>query len=135
MEYIRLVHPGSFNRERREFDDLAFKKSSGSGMSIFEVECATAASGVICAHIEKFYPHIAGDPAVFCRIDATELPAGSHLEHTQSDLGDECHREVEGVGNKALKRHFRAKRDWTNFFICTELGARRLQECDLELLG
>jgi hypothetical protein len=135
MEYIRLVHPRSFNRERREFDDLAFKKSSGGGMSIFEVECATAASGLICEHIRKFYPHVAGQPAVFCRLQDADFPDGAHLIESLSDRGDDCHRELDRIGNGALKRHFRAKRAWENFFICSDEGARKLEEADLDTLG
>jgi hypothetical protein len=104
-------------------------------MSLFEVECATATSSLICAHIAEFYPHIAGSPAVFCRIDESEFPAGTHLEHTLSDSGDECHRELDGIGNKALKKHFRQKRDWTNFFICDGQNARALAESDFPMLG
>lgn len=104
-------------------------------MSTFELECAVAASGVVCQHIAEFYPHVAGDPAVFCQINDDELPQGFGVEITPSDTNDACHREIIDVSNGALKRGLRNKRHWSNFFICTEAGSRPLAEGDFDLLG
>ena len=47
MEFVRLVHPRNFDKTLGRFNDLAFKKSSGGGgMSVFELTCAEAASGL-----------------------------------------------------------------------------------------
>lgn len=104
-------------------------------MSVIETECALISSGEICSHIERFYPHISGEPAIFCRIPVSELPIGAEVRVTPSDLGDDCHREIEGVGNGALKKHFRAKRHFTNFYICDGRGPRKLEESDFKYLG
>jgi hypothetical protein len=77
MEFVRLVHPRNFDKIRGRFNDLAFKKSSGGGMSVFELTCAENASGLICAHIEKFYK------------------------------GVDCHCDVTGVSNGRLKKTFK----------------------------
>ncbi len=118
MAYVRLVHPDHFDSVRGEFNDLAFRKSSDGGMSIFERACAEATSGVICTHIHQFYPNVVGVPVVFCFLEAADLPPAAIITPTLSDTGDECHREVDGVGNGALKNKLRPKRAWANFKVC-----------------
>ena len=86
-------------------------------MSVFELECAEAASGVVCAHIHEFYPSIVGDPVVFYVIDPAELPVPHTVLSTPSESGDECHREID-VGKKPLYKAFRDKRGWENFQTC-----------------
>jgi hypothetical protein len=73
-------------------------------MSVVELDCATADGGLICDHIHKFYPEVGGTPAVFCIFSDAELPVGFTVQETLSDTGDECHREVDGVSNKQLKK-------------------------------
>lgn len=72
-------------------------------MSIIEVDCARASTGLICAHIEKFYPAVGGKPPVFCIFSDAELPDGYSMTSTPSDTGDDCHREVD-ASNRQLKK-------------------------------
>ena len=67
-------------------------------------------------------------------VDAHEWPAGTTFEPTVLENGDLCHREADGVGNKALQRLFKS-RDWHGFKICDAGGARDLTDADVEDFG
>jgi hypothetical protein len=99
-------------------------------MSIFDRLCAEATSGLICAHIEHFYKSVGGETAVFYILNDNELPAGSNIIATLSDTGDECHREVTGIGNGPLKKAFK-DRVPEQFFICDDDGFRPLTQEDI----
>lgn len=71
---------------------------------------------------------------MFCELNDNELPEGFLVTPTLSDTGDECHREIDNVGNGALKKRLRAKRGWGNFYICDGAGARPLTQDDFHLL-
>lgn len=103
-------------------------------MSVFELRCAEDTSGLVCDHIARFYPHIAGDPVVYYIIEDEELPPGSVLTQNPSDTGDDCHHEVD-ASNKALYKAFKSRRDFANFMICAEGEHRPLADGDLDRLG
>jgi hypothetical protein len=141
MEYVRLVKPDWFDHEARgegEFMDYAFKKSNdGTGMSVFEVECAEAENGLICEHARKYYSDfIRDDQPVFCILSDKELPPRAEAKMT--DDPDPCHRGIDAtntkgkpIGSHAFKDHFRLKRDWKNFFICENGAHRALTMADI----
>jgi len=127
MGHVRLVHPKHWEPARDGFMDLAFKKP----LSVFDVDCALAASGgVICAHIRRFYPEQGGDPPVFMVIEDAELPAGFRFDVNPSDTGDDCHREIDGVSARALKKALMS-RPWQTYFICDPNGQRALTRADV----
>ncbi len=130
MGHVRLVHPKHWERSRNRFGDLAFKSVPGSGLSIFDIACAEAASSLICAHIEAFYKNVGGDPAVFLIVADEEWPAGYQLDATPSDSGDDCHREVVGVKDKHIKKAL-MKRPWSDYLICAPDGVRPLTAADI----
>jgi hypothetical protein len=99
-------------------------------MSIIELDCANlASSGLICAHIRRYYPGLAGEPPVFCIFSDSQLPPGFRIESTPSDTGDECHREVFDVSNGQLKKL--RERELGTYFICEESGYRSLTLADV----
>jgi len=132
MQYIRPVHPKNFDFERGKFNDLVFKKSSDSGMSVFERACAEATSGSICRHIEVYYSVLSGVPPVFYIIEEEELPTGYDIKPTVSDTGDKCHREVDGVSGKSIKKAFDNKRALHLFHICDVAAFRSLTNEDVD---
>ena len=134
MGHIRLLHPRHWDVTRRRFDKIAFKKSSDGGLSVVEVECANATSGLICEHLATFYPGVGGDPAVFMLVDDGEWPVGSNITPTVLENNDECHREVDGVSNGQLQRLFQS-RDWHGFLICDPMGVRNLTDEDVDSFG
>ena len=101
-------------------------------MSIFDRDCAEAASGLICAHIEQFYKGLGGDPPVFYLLDENELPAGFVMTPTPSDSGDVCHFEVDGCSNKRLYKAFKDKCGWQKFHTCENGEIRPLAEADVK---
>jgi len=131
MEFVRLVHPRNFDRIRGRFNDLAFKKSTNGGMSVFEVECAKANSGLICDHIKAFYENVGGEPPVFYILNETELPTGYGIQQRTSDSGDECHHDVVSISNNRLKKAFKDLH-WSAFFICDGSDYRALTQTDVE---
>lgn len=139
MGYVRLVHPKHWESNRSRFSDLAYKKSSDGGLSVFDVECAERDGGLICAHIARYYPNVGGDPAIFVIIESGELPEGATVAQTPSATpeqvaagleDDECHHEVDGVGNGALKRAL-MQIPLERYMICDAQGVRPLALTDL----
>jgi len=131
MGHIRLVHPKHWERGRARFGDLAFKSAGDAGMSIFESDCATARSGLICEHIDHFYKGVGGEPPIFLIVEDDEWPEGYSLKHVESDTGDDCHREVEGVTDKRIKKAL-MKRPWSDYMICAPDGLRPLTQQDID---
>lgn len=102
-------------------------------MSVFELECAQATSGVVCAHVDRFYPHVAGDPVIFYQLETSELPTEHSVNQSPSDTGDECHHEIDAT-NSALYKKFRQKRDWQHFQICDQGQPRPMTADDVASL-
>jgi hypothetical protein len=133
MEYVRLVHPEDYDHNRGKFNDLVFKNSTdGSGLSVFEVECAENTSITLCAHIRPFYPLLTGDPAIFYVMNESEIPQSGRIVDIPSATGDECHRQIMDVSTTAMKKAFQNKRTPELFYICDPvMGVRALIESDL----
>ncbi len=144
MDYVRLVKPEWFDHSGDAFKELAFRKhSDGTGLSIFDLECAEGESGVILQHVRKFYSDfIREGDVVFCMISDTEFPPNSTLIKT--DDPDPCHwgldaahgpgkQEGEPIGVNKLKSYFTHKMGRENFFICDGDGTYRgLERADTE---
>jgi hypothetical protein len=54
------------------------------------------------------------------------------MKHTESDTGDKCHREVDGVSGKAMKKAFDNKRHWSVFQTCDGECFRPVSAEDVE---
>jgi hypothetical protein len=139
MGYVRLVHPKHWESNRGRFSDLAYKKSTDGGLSVFDVECAEQDSGLICEHIRRYYENVGGDPAIFVVLEPADLPPAAKVARTPSKspveiaagaTNDECHHEVDGVGDKALKKAL-MKVSLDRFRICDTQGVRALALSDL----
>ena len=130
MGHVRLVHPRHWERNKDRFSDLAFKSAADSGMSVFDIACAEARSGLICAHIDAFYKNVGGDPAVFLIVEDADWPNGWSMKHARSDSGDDCHREVEGPSDKRIKKAL-MRHPWTDYLICDPNGVRALTQDDI----
>jgi hypothetical protein len=64
----------------------------------------------------------------------SEIPAGGGVIATQSDSGDDCHREIINVSTTRMKKSFYDKRHYYLFHICDpKVGIRVLEEADLAL--
>lgn len=101
---------------------------------MFDPDCAVAASGLIANHVQKFYPDLSGNPPIYLAFDDDDLPEGVIVKATPSDTGDDCHREIDGVGNGALKRALMAL-PADKFMICDPAGERQLSGADHEALA
>jgi len=65
-------------------------------------------------------------------IEDHEWPQDSKLEKTVLENEDACHREANGVGDKAYKRALMA-RHWSTCMICAPEGVRSLRQEDIDL--
>lgn len=89
---------------------------------------------MIATHIEKFYPALSGEPPVYVVFSDDDLPEGATVAVTPSDSGDLCHREIDGVGNNALKKSLMALPP-ERYMICDEAGDREMISADYERLS
>ena len=98
-----------FDRALGRFVDFAFKPSSdGSGISVFEEECAIRTSSSVCHHMQKFYRSIAGNPGAYWRFDSDSLPLGSCIVAEESTTGDFCHRNIQKLSKNRARKYFKA---------------------------
>ena len=128
---FRLVHPKHYSFEKARFKSPAFEASS-DGASVIDMDCACGAGSSPCSHIAHHYrSSISGDPAVFIRFRAGDLPAGSDVRNDET-LGDKCHYLINGP-NKTWYRNFLASKSIEEFEICEGGEPRPLSLTDIYL--
>lgn len=133
MGYIRLLHPKNYEKHRGRFSDVCFRKSKDGGLSVFDPDCAIATSGLIEAHVKRFYPQLAGHPPIYIAFEDADLPQGAVVTATPSDSGDLCHREIDGVSNNALKKALMALPE-DRYKICDPAGDKTVGEAEHKTL-
>lgn len=89
---------------------------------------------MICDHLSEFYAG-QGVPPIFCLLQEDDVPPGAVVKFTKSDTGDDCHLEIDGTTQKALKRHYRERRSLENFVICDGGQPRTLTLADINALA
>jgi hypothetical protein len=97
MQYIRLIHPNDYDRNRKRLVSLAFRPSSDGGISVIECECVAGTGASVCEHIRRFYAsRVHPDFILFWTFDAEALPSSSRIESTPGgkDDSDGCHRDI-----------------------------------------
>jgi hypothetical protein len=63
------------------------------------------ASGTICDHIRAFYPQRFPEPIVFWEFDSEQsLPSHATLVQKDSESGDSCHYNIQGISINESKR-------------------------------
>src|ERR1019366_2932472 len=113
MALILLLLEDEYDHTKQRFRSEAFEPyDDGSGISVFDRECACEKSGCECAHADHYYrPPIPAGAAnfYFWEFDPGQLPTGSTLASNPSTSGDDCHKEIGGLTKKAAKAFFRKK--------------------------
>ena len=122
MEFIRLVSPRYFDRQKQRFQSWAFQNSSenrGGGISLIEKDCIVAGtSPSICEHVRRYYESTAGDVVIFWEVPS-DLPAGARLEQKTTDSGDSCHYNLRDLSDNQAKQYFKsAAPSLEGFRIC-----------------
>jgi len=130
MEFIRLLHPRNFDRERNRFNDLSFKALDG-GVSVVHRECVDRIPSTICEHIRNYYRNETGEPPVFFLFQEEILPEGYRIKASVSTSGDPCHHDITNVSDNRLWKFFK-RRAWTELYICDNGGFRPLKQTDID---
>src|SRR5882724_6133027 len=110
MELVLLLHISQYDEslDPPRFRSSCFERSGdGTGISVFDRECAEETTGSICAHARAFYGEIIGEPPIFWSFDEAILPEGYSLDEVPSDTGDDCHRNIEGISDNRAKKFFK----------------------------
>ncbi len=111
MDLVRILHPDEYEPKKNRFRSSAFEPFVELGdISVFEEDCAVAASLSLCRHAEKFYPSQttpAPRPFYLWRFSDSLLPLGSVLKQKQSESGDNCHYNISGLTKKSAKKWFK----------------------------
>src|ERR1043166_3215694 len=132
MELILLLHISQYDERLKRFRSTCFERSGdGTGISVFDGQCAEQTSGSICAHARAFYRKVAWEPPIFWRFDDAILPSGYHLDPVPSDTDDNCHRNIEGFSDNRAKNFFK-KLPNPLFEICDDDTPRELTKEDIE---
>jgi len=86
---------------------MAFRNSSGGGISCIDVECIEKGNRTICEHIREFYAKVHGEPVVYFIFSYDDLPPEVSIVFRPSVSGDNCHRDLENFTNNKSKRFFK----------------------------
>jgi hypothetical protein len=98
---------------------------------VFDRECALINSDSICTHAAQFYPQGFEEPIIFWEFDSnTTLPATATITQKDSESGDTCHYNIEGLSRKESKSIIYGV-SIENCFICEDGVIRPLTAEDL----
>src|SRR5690242_20146878 len=125
MGFIRVIHHQHYDTRTKRFSSLAFKGSSdGSGISVFDKECAIQTNGCICGHINRHYTKICGSPPIFWDIPSSTIPRECKLDWKCSVTGDECHCNILGIEDKEARAMIKGAA-LCEFSVCSEDGCTK----------
>ena len=131
MELIRLLNAKHYDPQRGKFTSLAFKNSTGGGVSVVCAECVSKADVPICDHIAAYYPErVTGKPPIFWKFAVGILPEGWAIEQQTSESGDVCHYNIVNVSDRQL-RAILGDASLDDFCTCSPSGIRRTQSSDV----
>ncbi len=131
QRFVCAIHPRDFNEETGWFNSTSFKPSSdGSGISVFDCECATRISGTVCEHLARYYSNQTQLPGVYWLLPLAALPSGCIAEQETSTTGDECHHNLKNWSKGAARFYFKTI-SLETFYICDVNGVRHLERGDL----
>lgn len=135
MKFVRILNLRHYDPRKKRFVSLAFKNSTGGGISVIQRECVTAQNHTVCQHIERFYPPpTSSQPPIYWEFDEAELPMGFVAEQQTTDSGDVCHHNLLGISDKAA-RSLLMQQPLSAFHICERANSRPLIADDLALPG
>ena len=104
MRLIRIINVVHYDHRKQRFASLAFKNSTGGGISVISQECILEQGRTVCHHIKTFYPPpTSSEPAIFWALEENSLPTGYRLEQQPSTSSDICHYNIEGVADKSAR--------------------------------
>lgn len=133
MKLVRILNVLHYDQRKQRFTSLAFKNSTGGGISVIHKECVTEQSPSICQHIRQFYPPpTSSEPPIFWEFDQAVLADGCQLEQQTSPTGDVCHYNILNLPDKTA-RALIVQQPLQAFQICTNGQERSLQMEDLNL--
>ncbi len=135
MKFIRILNALHYDPRKERFTSLAFKNSTGGGISVIHQECLLAQNHTPCQHIEKYYPPpTSSRPPIFWTFDESVLPSGFGVEQQTTDSGDMCHYNLLGVSDKAA-RDLLIRQPLVAFQICDDNTSRPLATSDFAQRG
>jgi hypothetical protein len=130
MKFIRILNAIHYDPRKQRFTSLAFKNSTGGGISVIHQECILAQNRTPCQHIEQFYlPPTSSQPPLFWEFDEAALPTGFTAEQQTTASGDVCHYNLLGISDKAA-RDLLVRQSLADFQICDKDMARPLTAAD-----
>ena len=131
-EILRLMHPKRYVPRKRRYASIAFRNSTGGGVSVVSSDCIAANDTHPCTHIRRYYSDdVCGDPPVFWRIPVSSLPAGVSLVQQTTESGDKCHHNIVGITDKECLALLKATAP-TDYEICDGEGLRKITEKELK---
>ena len=131
MIIVRILNALHFDPRKQRFTSLAFKNSTGGGISVIHKECIQQQGNSVCEHIEQFYPPPTSSiPAIYWEFAEEQLPIGYQLEQQTSASGDHCHYNIEAISDKSA-REMLLHTKLSDFQICQQGQSRAVTLADL----
>lgn len=130
MNFIRILNALHYDPRKQRFTSLAFKNSTGGGISALHQECVLAQNQTPCQHIERYYPPpTSSQPPIFWSFNEAILPTGFTAEQQTTQSGDVCHYNLLGVSDKAA-RDLLIRQRLADYQICEGSESRPLTPAD-----
>lgn len=137
MEFAGVLHRRKYRPKLKRFTSDSFKKLNGA-ISVVEIDCIEETGAGICEHIQRYYASVAqGEPFAFrvirdCDLDEHFGCGNYSIVPSPSRTGDDCHRNLEGIEDKAAKRFQKNYCDEGDVFWCIDGETHQLDD---ELAG
>lgn len=132
MRLVRILNAMHFDPRKQRFTSLAFKNSTGGGISVVSKECIQQQDRTVCDHIKRYYPPPTSSmPPIFWEIAEELLPPEYTLTQQTSPTGDICHYNIEGISDKHA-REMLLHCQLDEFRICLNGQSRQLSFALLE---
>ena len=121
MQLIRILDSKHWKSKEKRYSQMAFRNSSGGGISAICEKCVFQNGRTVCEHIRYYYSKYK-EPFVYWIFSIKNLPSNYKLNQEDSPTGDICHFNINGITNKQTKQFFHESQNKSkkSFRICNK---------------
>ena len=125
MQLIRILDARHWKDREKRYSQMAFRNSSGGGISAICRKCVLQNKRTVCAHIRYYYLKYK-EPIVYWIFLIKDLPSNYNLNQEDSPT-DLCHFNIYGISNKQARQFFLESQSKSkkSFRICNKNNSDR----------
>ena len=126
MELIRILNKRHWKYKENRYSQLAFRNSTGGGISAIWRKCILQNERTVCEHIRYYYSKYS-EPIVYWIFLTQDLPNNYKLKQEDNTTGDTCHFNIYGISNRQARKFFieAQNKSKESFHICQKDNSDR----------